>query len=279
MVFQFHHIKLRWDQGNKWNTIPLDLEAFKDVIETWQQGLHNTGWNSLFLGNHDLPRSVSYWGDDTHYRKESAKMLATLLHGLQGTPFVYQGEEIGMTNVQFDSIDQYKDVETMNFYTMRIEEGLSEEHVLDSIHKIGRDNARTPMQWSDAVNGGFSDGHPWIQVNPNYTDINVKASIQDDGSILNHYKKLIALRKNNTILTEGSFEFILREHTQVFAYQRTYLDKKLLCINNFSPDETTINLSLNGYLVRIHNYGSLLYNDTHANTLTLRPYESIILTN
>ncbi len=178
MVFQFHHIMLRWKDGNKWDTIPLDLDAFKSVIEKWQTGLHNRGWNSLFLGNHDLPRSVSYWGNDTKYRVESAKMLATLLHGLQGTPYIFQGEEIGMTNIGFDALEDYRDIESLNHYEIATKAGVSHEDAIESLKKIGRDNARTPMQWNDHENAGFTEGQPWIKVNPNHKDINVEAALK-----------------------------------------------------------------------------------------------------
>jgi len=273
MVFQFHHIKLRWEDGNKWNTTDLDLDAFKSVIEKWQTGLYNAGWNSLFLGNHDLPRSVSYWGNDTSYRVESAKMLASLLHCLQGTPFIYQGEEIGMTNVQFDTLEEYRDVETMNFYELGLKNGLSHKSALNSIHKIGRDNARTPMQWSNEPGAGFTTGTPWIQVNPNYHTINTQTAIEDPNSIFYHYKRLIHLRKSKQVITDGAFAFIEASHPQLFAYTRSNQDEIIYCINNFSDSETTLELDTSLMTLELHNYDKV---ERSHHTLILRPYESII---
>jgi len=274
MVFQFHHIKLRWQDGNKWTTIPLDLKEFKSVIGSWQNGLHQKGWNSLFLGNHDLPRSVSYWGNDTTYRVESAKMLATLLHGLQGTPFIYQGEEIGMTNVQFPTLEDYRDIETMNYYDINTESGLSHEDALQSIYKIGRDNARTPMQWNNDSNAGFTNSNPWINVNPNYKTINVQDALSHSDSIFYHYKNLVKLRKTYTVLTDGNFEFINENHNQIFAYKRCNTDELLYCINNFSDADTQITLNIDGMVLCSHNYDAL---NTEGDIIKLRPYESIML--
>lgn len=276
MVFQFHHIMLRWKDGNKWDTKELDLEAFKSVVEEWQVGLHNKGWNSLFLGNHDLPRSVSYWGNDTTYRVESAKMLATLLHGLQGTPYIYQGEEIGMTNIGFDDLKDYRDIESLNHYKIARQAGVSHEDAMDSLKKIGRDNARTPMQWNASENAGFTQGQPWIKVNPNHKDINVESALKDKNSIFYHYKNLIALRKKYDVIRDGTFEFIQRDAKNIFAYKRENTDERLYCINNFSESPVTLALDFNPLDLKIvsHNYDSLSYS---SGQLSLKPYESIML--
>jgi len=276
MVFQFHHIMLRWKDGNKWDTKALDLDAFKSVIEEWQKGLHNKGWNSLFLGNHDLPRSVSYWGNDTSYRVESAKMLASLLHGLQGTPYIYQGEEIGMTNIGFDNLEDYRDIESLNHYEIATKAGVSHEDAINSLKKIGRDNARTPMQWNASENAGFTDGQPWIKVNPNHKDINVEAALQDENSIFYHYKNLIALRKTHNVITDGTFDFIHRDAKNIFAYKRENADERLYCINNFSENTVKIPLDFDPRVLKLvsHNYESMKHSEGEV---TLRPYESLML--
>jgi len=280
MVFQFHHIKLRWKDGNKWDTVPLNLKEFKSVISEWQVGLQGKGWNSLFLGNHDLPRSVSYWGDDGHYRKKSAKMLATLLHGLQGTPFIYQGEELGMTNVGFEKLDQYRDIESINFYDIARSQGVSHASALKSMQKIGRDNARTPMQWTDENYGGFSTNTPWIDVNPNYTLINAKESMADDDSIFHHYKKLIALRKKHKVFVEGQFKMLFENEDPIFAYTRSLKDQTLVCINNYSNVEHTLNIKdvlpidKKAFQVLVHNYDTL---NLQGDVLNLQAYESVLI--
>ncbi|EHU9472222.1 alpha-glucosidase [Vibrio vulnificus] len=274
MVFQFEHITLTWQHGDKWNPIPLDLKQFKHVLTKWQTELSNQGWNSLFWNNHDLPRVVSKYGDDKRYRVESAKMLATALHFLKGTPYIYQGEEIGMTNVAFESLDQYKDIETLNFYKVKTESGVSHQHMMDAIHENSRDNARTPMQWSASPNGGFSQAEPWIEVNPNYPEINVEQALADSDSIFYHYQKLIELRKQHPAIVYGDFTPLFAEHDSVFAYVRTHQDEQLLVINNFSDQD--VSLELPGNLQNkevnclIYNYDSL---DMLSVTLSLKPYQ------
>jgi len=244
MVFQFEHITLTWGEGEKWNPLPLNLPDFKRVLTKWQLELADEGWNSLFWNNHDLPRAVSKYGDDGKYRVESAKMLATALHLLKGTPYIYQGEEIGMTNVEFDSLDQYRDIETLNFYKMKTEAGTSHEEMMAAIYENSRDNARTPMQWDGEWDGthtaGFSSGTPWIDVNPNYTRINVGQALEDKASIFYHYQKLIQLRKAYPVIVYGSFVPLLSEHEQVFAYFRKDESQTIAVINNFSGDRVTI---------------------------------------
>ncbi|HDY7993827.1 TPA: alpha-glucosidase [Vibrio vulnificus] len=274
MVFQFEHITLTWQHGDKWNPIPLDLKQFKHVLTKWQTELSNQGWNSLFWNNHDLPRVVSKYGDDKRYRVESAKMLATALHFLKGTPYIYQGEEIGMTNVAFESLDQYKDIETLNFYKVKTESGVSHQHMMDAIHENSRDNARTPMQWSASQNGGFSQAKPWIEVNPNYPEINVEQALADSDSIFYHYQKLIELRKQHPAIVYGDFTPLFAEHDSVFAYVRSHQDEQLLVINNFSDQEVSIalpdNLQNKEVNCLIYNYDPL---DMLSVTLSLKPYQ------
>ncbi|ELE7611726.1 alpha-glucosidase [Vibrio vulnificus] len=274
MVFQFEHITLTWQHGDKWNPIPLDLKQFKHVLTKWQTELSNQGWNSLFWNNHDLPRVVSKYGDDKRYRVESAKMLATALHFLKGTPYIYQGEEIGMTNVAFESLDQYKDIETLNFYKVKTDSGVSHQHMMDAIHENSRDNARTPMQWSASPNGGFSQAEPWIEVNPNYPEINVEQALADSDSIFYHYQKLIELRKQHPAIVYGDFTPLFAEHDSVFAYVRSHQDEQLLVINNFSDQDVSLELPDN---LQNKEVNCLIYNydllDILGVTLSLKPYQ------
>lgn len=278
MVFQFEHITLTWENGDKWNPIPLDLREFKNVLTKWQLELADGGWNSLFWNNHDLPRLVSKYGDDKNFRIESAKMLATCLHFLKGTPYIYQGEEIGMTNVAFDSLDQYKDIETHNFYKVKTESGVTHEHMMDAIHENSRDNARTPMHWNNQANAGFSNGTPWIELNPNYPDINVESALADSGSIFYHYKKLIELRKAHPAIVYGSFIPVFEEHDKVFAYVRELDGEQLFIVCNFSGESLTLEVP-EQYRTQtptclINNYGEVSSVDT---LLHLAPYESFAL--
>ncbi|BCB02843.1 glycoside hydrolase family 13 protein [Bacillus sp. KH172YL63] len=240
MVFQFEHMDVDAGPGGKWDVIPFDLVKLKTILTKWQTELHGKGWNSLYWNNHDQPRIVSRLGDDGKYRKKSAKMLATLLHFMQGTPYIYQGEELGMTNVRFPSIDDYKDIETLNMYREKTAAGISPEEILPSIYAKGRDNARTPMQWSDEKNGGFTEGKPWIASNPNYKDINAEEALNDPHSIFYHYQKLIALRKELAIIPYGSFELHEHDHPSVYAYTRTYGNDQLLVLCNVSGETVTI---------------------------------------
>ena len=246
MVFQFEHILLDQQEGKeKWDLAPFPFMKFKQIIKKWQKELYKCGWNSLFWNNHDLPRIVSRWGNDKEYRVESAKMLATLLHGLQGTPYVYQGEELGMTNVKFD-IEDYKDIETLNLYKERLEKGYAKEDIMESIYVKGRDNARTPMQWNTSSNAGFTTGIPWLRLNDNYPDVNVAAQEKDTDSVLNYYKKLIALRKSDTykdIFTYGKTIPVFPEKEMLMAYCREKDDKRILVLGNFGEKKEALHLS------------------------------------
>lgn len=278
MVFQFEHITQTWADGDKWHPAELNIHTLKEVLSKWQIALESEGWNSLFWNNHDLPRAVSKFGDDKQYRVESAKMLATTLHFLKGTPYIYQGEEIGMTNVQFDTLEQYKDIETLNFYKMKTAAGMSHDEMMQAIYKNSRDNARTPMQWNTEENAGFTNGTPWIEVNSNYLAINVENAIEDQDSVLNHYKKLIEYRKTLPVITEGSFTPLLEEHEKVFAYLRKTEDEQILVLSNFSAELQRVELSPELQHRQVedlaYNYDKL---EHLAEEITLKPYESFSL--
>ena len=270
MVFQFQHIGL--DQGKeKWDLVPLPLDQLKEVFRHWQVELFNKGWNSLFLNNHDLPRIVSRWGNPGQYRVESAKMLATMLHGMQGTPYIYQGEELGMTNTKL-ALEELGDLESINIYNERIAKGYSHEDVMRSIHARGRDNARTPMQWTAGENAGFTTGKPWLKINPNYVDINAEAALADPDSTFYYYKKLIELRKTIPEFRYGRFWLLPNTDERVFAYTRDTREGHMLVICNFSADEVPFEVPENyfGSEYLIGNYGC----DDYQN---LRPYEALIL--
>ncbi|PFA24111.1 alpha-glucosidase [Bacillus cereus] len=276
MVFQFEHMDLDSGEGGKWDVKPCSLVTLKQNLTKWQKALEQTGWNSLYWNNHDQPRVVSRFGDDTTYRIESAKMLATVLHMMKGTPYIYQGEEIGMTNVHFDSIDEYRDIETLNMYREKvIELGEDEEKVMQSIYIKGRDNARTPMQWNANEHAGFTAGEPWIGLNPNYKEINVEQALQDQESIFYYYKKLIELRKKHEMIVYGTYDLILEEHPSIFAYVRTWRDEKLLVIANFTSDESVFELPeeiMYGDIeLLIHNYN---VQDEVIESIALQPYET-----
>lgn len=237
MVFQFEHMLLDQQEGKgKWDLAPLPFLRFKEVLNRWQTELFECGWNSLFWNNHDLPRIVSRWGDEGRYRIESAKMLATLLYGMQGTPYIYQGEELGMTNVEYD-IEEYRDIETLHMYRERMEKGYTRQEIMHSIYAKSRDNARTPMQWNEEENAGFTEGMPWMKVNPNYTEINAKQQIKDEDSIFHYYRRLIALRKEYDVFSDGRFQLYLPEDENIFAYSRKNDIRTLLVICNFYGGE------------------------------------------
>ncbi|WP_346685893.1 alpha-glucosidase [Megamonas hypermegale] len=272
MVFQFEHIMLDQNGGDKWNLKPLNLLDLKRVFTKWQTQLANEGWNSLFWNNHDLPRIVSRWGDDGKYRVQSAKMLAILLHGMKGTPYIYQGEEIGMTNIEFNTIDDFADIEAVNMYKERIAAGCDRESVLRSLRAKARDNARTPMQWNNSENAGFTQSKPWYRVNPNYSQINVENALADENSVFYCYQKLIKLRRENPIMVYGDYALLLPDDENIYAYTRTYQDKTWLVICNFYKN--SVEFSLNGTgKVLISNYENSC---TDLKNGRLRPYEAVI---
>lgn len=278
MVFQFEVISLDKQKGkSRWDLAPLDFLKFKETFNKWQVELYEEGWNSLFGNNHDLPRMVSRWGNDKEYRVESAKMLATMLHMQKGTPYIYQGEEIGMTNIKLNSIQDYNDIETLNVYESRRALGYSEEDVMNSIYARSRDNGRTPMQWNKDNNAGFTNDEAWLSINENYKYINVEDSINDENSILNYYKKLIKLRRKNDVIKYGSFKLILADHKEVFVYIRKYENTELLVICNFYGNSIEITLPKEYY---DESYESLIanYSDNPKidRIIRLRPYETIV---
>ena len=278
MVFQFEHMVMDQQEGKeKWDLAPLPFVKLKKCLAKWQDELYGRGWNSLFWDNHDLPRIVSRWGDDGKYRKESAKMLALVLHGMQGTPYVYQGEELGMTNVRFPDISSYEDIETLNMYRERLDAGYKEDEIMKSIYAKSRDNARTPMQWSGEENAGFTTGKPWIRVNPNYTDINAESEKKDPDSVYHFYRKLIRMRKEYPVFVDGKFELLLPEDEQVFAYLRTDSDTQMLVCANFTgePAECQISGEWKEAQILLHNYADDV--PECGESLQLKPYEAFIL--
>jgi trehalose-6-phosphate hydrolase len=278
MVFNFHHLKVDYPNGEKWAVADFEFLALKQIFTTWQTKMHEGGgWNALFWCNHDQPRIVSRYGDDGKYRVQSAKMLATSIHMMQGTPYIYQGEEIGMTNPKFERIEDYRDVESLNMYQILKDQGKSHEEVIAILKQKSRDNSRTPVQWNKEAHSGFTTGTPWIQLPENYKEINVQSSLESPDSIFYHYQKLIQLRKQYQIITNGNFELILLKHPQIFAYVRSTDDEHLLVINNFYGKETIFECP------QKWNYfsGEILlsnYKDSSPDhrKMTLRPYESIV---
>ncbi|ANS74144.1 glucohydrolase [Paenibacillus yonginensis] len=278
MVFQFEHMFLdAMSAGSgKWDYKPWNLLDLKKVMSLWQTVLHNKGWNANYLNNHDQPRSVSRFGNDGEFRVESAKMLATFIHTLEGTPYIYQGEEIGMTNADFTSIEDYRDVETLNFYQEQQLEGIPEEELLQKIKRKSRDNARTPMQWDDSEHGGFTTGTPWIKVNGNYKEINVAKAVKDPDSIYHYYRKLIALRKEHKVIVYGEYRLLLPLHPEIYAYTRTLEEDGLLVLLNFFDGEPVCELpgDIRGKQLEllISNYQP--QPGESIDKLRLRPYEA-----
>ena len=273
MVFQFEHMVMDQEEGKeKWDLAPLPFVKLKKCMEKWQTELYEKGWNSLFWDNHDLPRIVSRWGDDGAYRVPSAKMLAIVLHGMQGTPYIYQGEELGMTNVRFDSIEEYRDIETLNMYYERLEAGYDKKDIMASIYAKSRDNARTPMQWSAQRNAGFTTGTPWLGLNPNYREINVEQERKDPDSIYQFYRRLIKLRKICPVFTDGKFDLLLPEDEQIFAYTRTDQETEMLVCANFTGEPAICPL-----LAQWKDAGVLIHNYEGDAGEELQPYEAVIL--
>jgi oligo-1,6-glucosidase len=280
MLFHFEHMDVDTKPESplgKWDIQPWKLTDLKKIMSKWQTELHGKGWNSLYLENHDQPRSVSRFGDDQRYRLESAKMLATWLHMMQGTPYIYQGQEIGMTNVAFPTIEQYRDVEIHNLWKdLVVEKGYDPEKILKAIHYRGRDNARTPMQWDATEHAGFTTGTPWIEVNPNYREINVEQALKDEHSIFHYYKKLIRLRKEHDIIIYGSYELILEDDEQIYAYIRKLENEQLLVITNFSAETPTFalpnHITFTEKQLLISNYP--VDENEEIKTILLKPYEA-----
>ena len=278
MVFQFEHMDVDSDEkAGKWTTRKMDLRNLKKILTRWQKGLQDIAWNSLYWENHDQPRSVSRFGNDSdEYREISAKMLATCIHMMQGTPYVYQGEELGMTNCPFNTLDNFRDLESINAFHELTEQGkMTEEDMMAAIGYKGRDNARTPMQWDDSAYAGFSTTNPWIMVNPNYTKINAKDQVNREDSVFKYYQKLIKLRHESELIVYGTYDLILDDDKDIYAYIRTLGDEKLTVYCNFSENTREVELpeEFVNKKVLISNYS-----DAKANQkITLRPYEAIVI--
>ena len=273
MTFNFHHLKVDYKNKEKWTSMPFDFHELKSLFVEWQQGMQETnGWNALFWNCHDQPRSITRFGNDKEYHKESGKMLATVTHLMQGTPYIYQGEEIGMTNAYFDSLEQYRDVESINYYDILKKQGLDEKEIYKILLEKSRDNARTPMQWNNQKNAGFSKHTPWINVIKNYQDINVEKALEDKDSIFYHYQKLIQLRKEYKVISEGKYIPLLEEDNHVLAYRRQYQNEDMIVINNFYSEEVDVKIDLSAYSIILSNYKDTLISES----LHLRPYESIV---
>ncbi|MEC5305861.1 MULTISPECIES: alpha,alpha-phosphotrehalase [Bacillus] len=280
MTFSFHHLKVDYPNGDKWTKAEFDFIKLKEIMSNWQIEMQKGGgWNALFWCNHDQPRIVSRFGDDGKYRNESAKMLATAMHMLQGTPYIYQGEEIGMTNPKFESIEQYRDVESLNIYDIKLKEGLSKEEIIGILKQKSRDNSRTPMQWNEEMNSGFTTSTPWISAAENFKEINVEKALEDKESVFYHYKKLIELRKTYDVITEGEYAILDKNDPKIWAYTRTTGSEVLLVINNFYGEEITYSVPAHVQLdgmkqeVLLSNYKDA---SKDIAKLNLRPYESIV---
>ena len=278
MVFQFEHMDVDADANTKWTDKKMDLRDMKEVLTRWQKGLEDIAWNSLFWENHDQPRSISRYGNDSpEYREVSAKMLATCLHMMQGTPYVYQGEELGMTNVPFTSIDQFRDLDSINAYRELVEEQkvFTSEEMMRYLCYKSRDNARTPFQWDDSENAGFSTGTPWIMVNPNYKEINAKDQLEREDSVFHYYQKLIRLRKEQEVIVYGTYDLLLPDSKEIYAYTRMLGEEKLLVVCNFYEPEVSFELpeEFAGGTCLISNYPEV----SLKAEMTLRPYEAFVI--
>lgn len=277
MVFSFHHLKVDYENGDKWTDYAFDFKKLKEILNEWQVGMEDGGgWNALFWNNHDQPRANNRFGDVKNYPYETATMLAQTMHMMRGTPYIYMGEEIGMSDPNYDSIDDYKDIESHNAYKMLIKEGKSSEEAFYIISKKSRDNSRTPMQWDSSENAGFSNINPWLRVNSNYIQINVESALSNKNSVYYYYKELIELRKEKDIISDGSYTPILEDHPRVFAYLRKYKDQVLINLNNFYKEEVEIDLSAilpdyKDFSYLLGNYGSREMKEK----IILRAYESI----
>lgn len=273
MIFSFHHLRIDYPSGNKWEIQPFRFHDLKKNLFTWQREMEKGGgWNALFWYNHDQPRIVSRIGDEGKYRVKSAKMLATTIHGLEGTPYIYQGEEIGMTNAGFTDIRQYRDIETLNYFNILKREGKSEAEVYEILRRKSRDNSRTPMQWDDSANAGFTTGEPWIPVIDNHREINTMDH-EDKDSIFQYYRELIRLRKNVPVIAEGKFEELLEDHDSILAYKRTGCGQELYVFCNYFEKTVPVPMEIPADCRCIlSNYNE----DVSAENLTLRPYEAVM---
>ena len=280
MTFSFHHLKVDYPNGDKWTKADFDFHALKDILSKWQVEMNKGGgWNALFWCNHDQPRVVSRFGDDKQFHKESAKMLATTIHMMQGTPYIYQGEEFGMTNPEFDKIEEYRDVESLNTFEIKKNEGLSEQEIIEILKQKSRDNSRTPVQWDSSKHAGFTTGTPWIHTASNYKEINAENAMKDPDSVFYHYQELIRLRKEYDVITNGDYELISEEDDSIFAFVRKTENEILLLINNFYGSDTMYSLPVKLDIAGLSNTVLLSnYADSAPleREIKLRPYESIV---
>ncbi|WEM41316.1 alpha,alpha-phosphotrehalase [Photobacterium sp. DA100] len=281
MVFNFHHLKVDYPNGDKWTKAPFDFHQLKSIFNHWQLGLNGKGWGALFWCNHDQPRVVSRLGDDVNYRVESAKMLGASVHMMQGTPYIFQGEEIGMTNPGYTSIDQYRDVESTNMYDIMVnQQGVSHDAMMAILAQKSRDNSRTPMQWDDSDYAGFSKAEPWLQVAGNYTQINAKAAVEDQNSVFHFYRQLIQLRKEVAVITDGDYADLMPEHDRIFCYKRESASQILLCVNNYYGEEVECQLPPELDVSRseclLSNYSDAMQ-VVQQSRFVLRPYETRII--
>ena len=277
MCFNFHHLKVDYKNGDKWALMEPDRMALKKLFEKWQTGMQEGhGWNALFWCNHDQPRTVSRFGDEEKYWKESAKMLAAAIHLMRGTPYIYQGEELGMTNAHYTSISQYRDVESLNYYKILLKQGKTEKEALEILAARSRDNGRTPGQWSDGKNAGFTEGTPWLEVTANYKDINAEKQIKDKDSIYSFYKNLVAMRKDKDVISKGTIEFFEKENEDVLAYRRTCGEEELIVLNNLTGKEITVpaEAAWTEYRKLVGNYEGV---QSGSGCITLRPFETVAL--
>ncbi len=273
MVFSFHHLKIDYKNGSKWQLMPPDIGALREIFRTWQEGMAAGGaWSAVFWCNHDQPRVVSRLGDGEHYWKESAKMLATCIHLMRGTPYVYQGEELGMTNPGFTEISQYRDVESINYRRILLEQGLAEDEVMGILAARSRDNSRTPMQWDESGNAGFTAGTPWISPSLKRREANVRAEEEDSRSVLSYYRRLIRLRKQDDTVSEGSVRFILPEEHSVIAYERTYKNSTLTVLCNFTAAPRAVPFAGGTFVIGSWEGPP----ETADGRVTLRPYEGCV---
>lgn len=279
MTFNFHHLKVDYPNGEKWTVADFDFHELKQILSKWQYEMNKgNGWNALFWCNHDQPRVLSRFGDDENYPEESGKMLATTIHMMQGTPYIYQGEEFGMTNPKFENINRYRDVESLNMYEQFKAAGVSEEKIMEILKQKSRDNSRTPVQWDTENNAGFTNGTPWIDVADNYKEVNAEVVTKKNDSIFHHYQKLIELRKSHDIITHGDYRLLTPSHDRVFAYLREWNGEKLLVVNNFYGEETNFTLPEEDQLkgeaeILLSNYDD---STREYRDVILRPYESVV---
>jgi oligo-1,6-glucosidase len=283
MIFTFEHMDLDGGKHGKWDFKDFSMPALRENLIHWQESLHGKGWNSLYLNNHDQPRMVSRFGDDETYRVQSAKMLANLVHFMEGTPYIYQGEELGMTNLDIESLEDLKDLESLNAWRDLVEEKkvFSKEHMMEAIRRKGRDNARSPMQWDDTKKAGFTSGTPWLKVNSNYPEINAADQVKNEDSVFHYYRKLISLRRELPVMVYGKTNLLFPDHEEIFAWERILGDERLIVVNNFTKNTVTVDLreavEREEFTLYLSNYKD--FKMSESGSYQLRAYESFVLFN